>query len=98
VASGKLCISAKVNGRFDSAELAAIRAELIERSPDGVYSDPMSYGAGRAEFVSLIERFHQTRPGATFDLTSGIHEHHGFLRFQWRMRTTESACSSTRPA
>jgi hypothetical protein len=69
----------------------AVRDELIERawSPDGVYSDPMNYAAGRAEFVSLIERFHQTRPGATFDLTSGVDEHHGFLRFQWRMRTTD---------
>lgn len=52
---------------------------------DGRYTDPMSDAPGRDALVTLIAQFHQQMPGASITATSGIDEHHGRLRFAWRM-------------
>lgn len=65
----------------------AKRRELLERAwaDKGTYTDPMSHAEGRDELVALISQFQQQMPGASIAIASGIDQHHGQLRFQWRM-------------
>jgi 8-oxo-dGTP diphosphatase len=70
---------------------AAERQQLAEQcwAEDGIYVDPRNRAEGRHEFAALIDQFHQRLPGASFELASGVDEHHGMLRFQWRMVGTD---------
>lgn len=63
------------------------RRELIDRvwTDKGTYTDPMSHVEGKEELNALIEQFHSQMPGAKIAIASKIDQHHGRLRFAWRM-------------
>jgi hypothetical protein len=63
------------------------RRALLEQAwaDDGVYTDPQSHVEGRDALVALITGFQQTMPGARIVPTSAADEHHGQIRFTWRM-------------
>ena len=63
------------------------RRELLEKAwaHDGRYTDPMSDAPGRAALIDLIAQFHKQMPGASIIAASAIDEHHGQLRFAWKM-------------
>jgi hypothetical protein len=65
----------------------AARRRLLEQSwaDGGVYTDPQSDVEGRDALVKLIGAFHESSPGARIEPTSRIEEHHGMIRFTWRM-------------
>ena len=69
------------------------RRALLDKAwaDDGRYTDPMSDAPGRDALVALIAQFHQQMPGATITATSGIDEHHGRLRFAWKMTGPDGA-------
>ena len=63
------------------------RRALLEKAwaDNATYTDPMSQAAGREELIALVSQFHSQMPGAKIVQASGIDEHHGRLRFGWRM-------------
>ncbi len=63
------------------------RRTLLEKAwaDDGVYTDPQSHVEGREALIQLIAGFHQQAPGARILPASGVDEHHGRLRFGWKM-------------
>ncbi len=63
------------------------RRALLERSwaDDGTYTDPTAAVAGREALIAHIDAFQQQFPGVPIVLTSGVDEHHGWVRFGWRM-------------
>jgi hypothetical protein len=69
------------------------RRSLLERSwtDDGVYCDPAARAEGRAALVDHIGRFHARMPGNRIELSSGVDEHDGLLRFAWRMLGRDGA-------
>ncbi|TMB99393.1 MAG: nuclear transport factor 2 family protein [Chloroflexi bacterium] len=69
------------------------RRALLERAwEDGAtYTDPMSHAAGREALIALIAQFHTQMPGAKILPSSGIDEHHGLLRFAWKMERDSAA-------
>ncbi len=66
---------------------AARRAAIIEKcwSESATYTDPMSDVTGRDGLSALIAGFQQQMPGAGITFTSGIDEHHGRIRFGWKL-------------
>ena len=66
---------------------AGKRLALLERSwaEDGVYVDPTVELSGRQALSDHIAGVQAKRPGARIALTSGTDEHHGLLRFNWRL-------------
>lgn len=71
----------------------AKRRALLEKSwaDDGVYTDPQSNAEGRDALVALIGGFQQQLAGATIVPTSGVDEHHGKLRFTWKMLAADGS-------
>jgi SnoaL-like domain len=69
------------------------RRQLLEKAwaDDGRYTDPMSDAQGRDALVALISQFHKQMPGAGILPTSGIDEHHGRLRFAWKMTAADGS-------
>jgi hypothetical protein len=65
----------------------AKRRKLLDSAwaADATYTDPMSHAAGRDALVDLISQFQTQMAGSSIAQTSGIDEHHGQLRFAWRM-------------
>lgn len=65
----------------------AKRRELLERSwaDDGVFQDPRDRAEGRDGLLQLIAGFQQQLAGAQIVMTSGVDEHHGLIRFTWRI-------------
>ena len=65
----------------------AKRRALLEQSwtNDGVYTDPQSHAEGRDALLALIAGFQAQAPGARIAATSHADEHHGKLRFTWKM-------------
>jgi hypothetical protein len=63
------------------------RLALLDKCwADGAtYTDPMSDVSGRDGLIALIDQFHQQMPGAGIAITSGIDEHHGRIRFGWKV-------------
>jgi len=63
------------------------RRELLARSwaDDATYCDPAVLLEGREALFEHARRFAERWPGATIEVTSGIDEHHGFVRFTWRV-------------
>ncbi len=54
-------------------------------SDGGTYTDPSADLAGRDALCAHIGGFHQNMPGARIEITSAVDEHHGKLRFTWKM-------------
>jgi SnoaL-like protein len=69
------------------------RRALLEKAwaDDGRYTDPMSDAPGRDALIALISQFHQQMPGASIVPASGIDEHHGQLRFAWKMLAADGS-------
>ncbi|MEX0684318.1 MAG: nuclear transport factor 2 family protein [Dehalococcoidia bacterium] len=65
----------------------AKRQQILERcwADSGTYTDPMSDVAGREALAGLIAGFQQQMPGASIALSSAIDEHHGRIRFGWKL-------------
>lgn len=65
----------------------AARRELLHRSwaDDGIYTDPSVHVEGREALVHHARKFADRWPGARIVMTSGVDEHHGFVRFTWRL-------------
>jgi hypothetical protein len=63
------------------------RRQLLAQAwtDDGVYCDPMSLAEGRDALLDLIAQFQQQMPGARIAMASGVDEHHGRLRFAWKL-------------
>jgi hypothetical protein len=63
------------------------RRQLLERAwaDDGTYTDPQAHIAGRDALVALIGDFQRRFPGARIEPSGGVDEHHGLLRFAWRI-------------
>ena len=69
------------------------RRKLLEEAwaDDGIYSDPTALVEGREALIAHIGGFHEAFPGARIDATTGVDEHHGWLRFGWVMRDATGA-------
>jgi hypothetical protein len=52
---------------------------------DGAYTDPVSDVKGRDGLLGAINGFHAQMPGAAIAVTTGIDEHHGRVRFGWKV-------------
>jgi hypothetical protein len=78
-------VKAYVDAWNEPAEAA--RRELLHRSwaDDGVYTDPLVCVEGREALVYHSRKFADRWPGARVVMTSGVDEHHGFVRFSWRL-------------
>ena len=65
----------------------AKRRALIDRcwAESGTYTDPMADVSGRDALAALIVGFQAQMAGASIELTSGIDEHHGRIRFGWKL-------------
>ena len=65
----------------------AKRRGLLEKAwaDDGVYTDPQSHVEGRDALLTLIAAFQSHAAGARIVPTSAADEHHGKLRFTWKM-------------
>ena len=57
----------------------------IAWSETGMYVDPTVELSGREALSDHIAAMQAKRPGARIVLTSGTDEHHGQLRFHWRL-------------
>jgi hypothetical protein len=66
---------------------AAKRRVLIDQcwADSGTYTDPMADVAGRDALNTLIEGFQAQMAGASIALTSSADEHHGRIRFGWKL-------------
>jgi hypothetical protein len=66
---------------------AAARLALLEKafSPHGRLIDPPVGGEGRQGISDMMGAVHQQFPGHTFRRSSGIDEHHGYLRYGWEL-------------
>ena len=65
----------------------ASRRHLLEQcwADDGTYTDPQSRAVGRDALAALIGEFQRRFQGSRIELSSGVDEHHGLLRFAWRI-------------
>jgi len=54
-------------------------------SDDGIYCDPTGEVRGRDALLAHIAGFRQNFGGARIEETSGVEEHHGWVRFSWAM-------------
>ena len=65
----------------------AERRRLVQRAltEDAVVAYPNLSAEGQEEIAAAIGGLHEQIPGVHFVPTSGIEEHHGWLRATWRM-------------
>jgi hypothetical protein len=85
-----------VVGLYAAAWYAADDGErhaLLERAwaEGGTYCDPTATVRGREALGVHIAGFQQRWPGHRIELTSGVDEHDGHLRFEWRMLDPDGA-------
>jgi SnoaL-like protein len=66
---------------------AGRRGELVSRAwaEEGQLADPPLTGSGHAGISDVAAAMHQQFPDHRFERTSGVDEHHGFLRFGWNL-------------
>jgi len=71
----------------------AERRRLLEKAwaDDGTYTDPQSDLRGRDALLTLIAGFQAQFKGARIEPTSAIDEHHGKIRFTWRMEGADGS-------
>ena len=67
----------------DDAERRSLAEQAM--TEDGVITYPGVHARGWDDVVAAIGGVHQQVPGARFVSTSGVEEHHGWLRASWRM-------------
>jgi len=75
----------------------AKRKQLLERcwSAGGTYTDPVADVAGPEALAAVIAQFQQQMPGASIQLGGGIDEHHGRLRFPWKLQMADGSTRIT---
>ena len=63
------------------------RRGLLEKCwrADATYTDPMTHAENRDALVAVIAGFQSQMPGAGIKRISGIDEHHGQVRFAWKL-------------
>ena len=54
-------------------------------SEGATYTDPTVHASGAEELLAHIGAVRARRPGAKVVRTSGLDEHHGLVRFAWRV-------------
>lgn len=66
---------------------ATKRMDLLNKcwGESATYADPMADVSGREGLAGLIGQFQSQMPGASIAITSGIDEHHGRIRFGWKL-------------
>jgi hypothetical protein len=69
------------------------RRRLLEQSiaDDGELIEPRGRFVGREAIFERLEGFSSRFPGARVELTSGLDEHNGFLRYSWTIVSSEGA-------
>lgn len=65
----------------------AERRRMLEQAwaDDGTYCDPTVELHGRDALLEHIAGFQASFAGARIKTTSGVEEHHGYVRFSWAM-------------
>jgi hypothetical protein len=60
---------------------------LVEQAmtEDALMAYPRFEARGREAISQLIAAYRQQLPGVSIELTSNVEEHHGWVRFGWRM-------------
>ncbi len=63
------------------------RKAILDQSWDdsGIYTDPYVQATGKEELSNYMRQFQTDMPGASFQYTSTVDEHHGQLRITWNM-------------
>lgn len=63
------------------------RRKLLDKcwADTGTYTDALADVKGKDELIAQIENFQKQMPGASIALTSAIDEHHGRIRFGWKV-------------
>ena len=71
---------------WNETDEAKIRS-LLEKcwADDGTYTDPMSDVKGRDALVATITGLHTAVPGISLAPTGAFDEHHGRIRFGWKV-------------
>jgi hypothetical protein len=66
---------------------AARRKALLEAvwNEGAAYTDPRAHAVGVDALAAHIGRILERRPGAKVIRTSAVDEHHGLVRFAWRL-------------
>lgn len=64
-------------------ERRQLAEEILTEDATIVY--PTIAAHGRDEFVTALGALYEWLPGAHFDKTSGVEQHHGWLRASWDM-------------
>ena len=69
------------------------RRRLLEVSlaDDAVLVEPRGSFTGREAIVARIAGFQERFPGARVEITSGVDEHHGLLRYAWSITSADGA-------
>jgi hypothetical protein len=76
---------------METDESARRRALQAAWADDGAYCDPTALVEGREALVKHIGGFHAQMPAHRLVVTSGVDEHHGFLRFTWAIQNSDGA-------
>jgi hypothetical protein len=77
---------------WNQPDAAARRRALESAWADGaVYSDPTAHVEGREALVAHIGGFQAQMPGARLELTSGVDQHHGAIRFTWTLKASDGS-------
>ena len=63
------------------------RRKLLDKcwADTGTYTDALADVKGKDELIAQIENFQKQMPGASIAPTSAIDEHHGRIRFGWKL-------------
>jgi hypothetical protein len=57
----------------------------------GTYTDPVADVTGREALSALVDQVRGQFPGASIVRTSGIDEHHGRIRFAWKLQLADGS-------
>lgn len=62
----------------------------VALTDDAELVQPNGRSVGRDAIVQRIAGLGERWPGAHVEITSGLDEHHGFVRYSWSLRTADS--------
>jgi SnoaL-like domain len=74
---------------METDESARRRALQAAWADNGAYCDPTALVEGREALVKHIGGFQAQLPAHQLVVTSGVDEHHGFLRFTWAIQNSD---------
>jgi hypothetical protein len=76
----------------DETERRQLAEEVLAKDAAIIY--PTLEAHGRDDVVTALGAFHERFPGARFEKTSGVEEHHGWFRASWHMVLADGSVSS----